>query len=48
MKALYVKLDNVRRLKLQVLQVENARLQEVNPNVSAEFDRECTKTEELP
>lgn len=41
--ALNVKLDNV-RLKLQALQVG---LQESNPEVSAELDRECSEIEEL-
>lgn len=40
------KLDNV-RLELRALHVENTRLWESNPKVSAELDRERNEIEEL-
>ena len=46
LETLNVELDNV-RLELQVLQVENVRLQESNPEVSAELDSERSEIEEL-
>ena len=46
MEALNIQLDNV-RLKLQVLQVENAKLREANPKASLAMEAERRELEEL-